>query len=84
MVLILLQIRQRNLENPSLQSIVGVLNTGGSVDESLSDTISLLENYPRYIRVDGIVLSDVERGWSLRNGLVPGTGVIVIASMRIP
>lgn len=38
-VLILLQIRQRNLENPSFQSIVGVLNTGGPVDESLSDTV---------------------------------------------
>ena len=43
MVLILLQIRQRNLENPSFQSIVGVLNTGGPVDESLSDTVDLLE-----------------------------------------
>lgn len=38
-VLILLQIGQRNLDNSSLQSIVGVLETGSPVDESLSDTI---------------------------------------------
>jgi hypothetical protein len=39
-VFILLQIRQRYLENSSLQSIVCVLETSGSVDESLSDTRS--------------------------------------------
>lgn len=37
-VLILLQVGQRNLENSSLQSIIGVLETSGSVDEGLSDT----------------------------------------------
>lgn len=36
-VLILLEIGQGNLENSSLQSIVCVLETGGSVDESLTD-----------------------------------------------
>jgi hypothetical protein len=38
-VLILLQICQRNLEDSTLQCIVGVLETGGSVDESLADTV---------------------------------------------
>jgi hypothetical protein len=42
-VLILLQIRQRNLEDSALQCIVRVLETGGSVDESLADTV-------RYVR----------------------------------
>lgn len=37
-VLILLEIRQRNLEDSALQCIVCVLETGGSVDEGLSDT----------------------------------------------
>lgn len=37
-VLILLQICQRNLEDSALQCIVRVLETGGSVDESLADT----------------------------------------------
>jgi hypothetical protein len=37
-VLVLLQIRERNLEYPALQSIVGVLETGGTVDEGLADT----------------------------------------------
>ena len=40
MVLILLQIGQRDLDNSALQSIVRVLETGGSVDESLSNTRS--------------------------------------------
>jgi hypothetical protein len=37
-VLILLQIGQGDLEYSALQCIVGVLETGGSVDEGLSDT----------------------------------------------
>jgi hypothetical protein len=37
-VLILLEIGERNLEYPALQSVVGVLETGGTVDEGLSDT----------------------------------------------
>jgi len=37
-VLIFLQIRQRNLEDSALQCIVCVLQTGGSVDKSLADT----------------------------------------------
>lgn len=41
-VLILLEIRQRNLENSALQCIVCVLETGGSVDESLADTAKLV------------------------------------------
>ena len=41
-ILILLEIRQRNLENSALQCIVCVLKTGGSVDESLADTAKLV------------------------------------------
>lgn len=41
-VLILLEIRQRNLENSALQCIICVLETGGSVDESLADTTKLI------------------------------------------
>jgi hypothetical protein len=43
-VLILLQIRKRNLENASLQSVVGVLETSGPVDQGLADTDRLLES----------------------------------------
>lgn len=38
-VLILLEIGQGNLEYPALERIVGVLETGGPVDESLADAI---------------------------------------------
>ena len=38
MVLILLEIGQGNLEDSALQRIVGVLQTGGTVDKSLADT----------------------------------------------
>ena len=42
-VLILLKIRQRNLENSALQRIVCVLETGSSIDESLSDAVKKLD-----------------------------------------
>lgn len=72
-VLILLQIGQRNLEDAALQSIVGVLETGGAVDQGLADA-------DRHVRTrldfaatscavrrvgDGILLSDGERRGSL-------------------
>ena len=43
-VLILLEIRQRNLEDSALQCIICVLKTGGSVDKSLADTA-------KYVRI---------------------------------
>lgn len=42
-VLILLQIGERNLEDPSLQRVVGVLETGRPVDKSLADTGDMLD-----------------------------------------
>ena len=39
-VLILLEIGERNLEDASLQGVVGVLETGGTVDKGLSDTVA--------------------------------------------
>lgn len=41
-VLILLQIGQRDLEYSAFQCIVGVLETGGTVDEGLSDASLVL------------------------------------------
>lgn len=38
-VLILLEIGQRDLEDTALESVVGVLETGGSVHEGLADTV---------------------------------------------
>jgi hypothetical protein len=64
-VLILLEIGQRNLEDSSLQCIVCVLETGGSVDKGLSDTaryIRFLQLYRWKLR---IVLSDLEGRWGL-------------------
>jgi len=43
-VLILLQIRQRNLEDSALQCVVCVLETGGSVYQSLADTVIYVRN----------------------------------------
>jgi hypothetical protein len=37
-VLILLEIGERDFEYPSLEGVVGVLQTGGAVDEGLADT----------------------------------------------
>lgn len=39
LVLILLEVCERNLENAALQGVVGVLETRGPVDEGLSDTV---------------------------------------------
>ena len=38
-VLVFLEIGERDLEDAALEGVVGVLETGGSVDESLADTI---------------------------------------------
>jgi hypothetical protein len=42
-VLVLLEIGERDLEYPALESIVCVLETGGTVDEGLSDTAKNVE-----------------------------------------
>lgn len=42
-VLILLEIGERDLEYPALQSVVCVLETGGTVDEGLSNTAKNVE-----------------------------------------
>jgi hypothetical protein len=39
-VLILLEIGERDLEDAALEGVVGVLQTGGAVDERLADTMS--------------------------------------------
>ena len=44
-VLILLEIGERDLEYPSLEGVVGVLQTGGAVDEGLADTERVLVWY---------------------------------------
>lgn len=41
-VLILLEIGERNLEDTALKSVVGVLETGGTVDEGLANTCGVL------------------------------------------
>jgi hypothetical protein len=38
-VLILLKVGERNLEDAALESVVGVLQTSSAVDEGLSDTV---------------------------------------------
>ena len=37
-VLVILEVGQGDLEDAALQGVVGVLQTGGAVDESLADT----------------------------------------------
>jgi len=66
MVLVLLQIGERDLKYPALQSIIGVLETSGSVNEGLSDALRLLVFIAQW--KDGgevLVLSDGECGGSL-------------------
>jgi hypothetical protein len=53
-VLILLQIGQGDLEYPALQCIVGVLETGGTVDEGLSDAL-------KFVSIHG-AMGDGDRG----------------------
>jgi hypothetical protein len=49
-VLVLLEIGQRDLDDAALQSIVGVLETGGSVDQGLTNTKSRkLESSPAHV-----------------------------------
>lgn len=43
-VLVLLEIRQRDLQDTALEGIVGVLQTGGSVDQGLADTAEGVSN----------------------------------------
>lgn len=90
-VLILLEIGQRDLNDASLEGIVGVLQTGGTVDQSLADTATLLvksvpPNRLRRRRFRGVrfacrrcaedSLSDVERVRSLdRVPVLAGEGV---------
>jgi len=63
-VLVLLQIRQGDLEDPALQSVVRVLHTRGSVDERLADTVGCQVRYAQgiYIASSAVLLSDVEGG----------------------
>ena len=60
-VLILLKIGERDLEYPSLEGVVGVLQTGGAVDEGLADTalISILRTASA-AAVAGLLLPDRE------------------------
>jgi hypothetical protein len=53
MVLILLQVCERDLEYPSLESIVGVLETGGAVYERLADTAGELVAIEESLRRGG-------------------------------
>jgi len=79
-VLILLEIGERNLDDTSLQGIVGVLETGGPVDQGLADTeygvryllfffagIESRSGYSRGGSWAKILLSDVERRGGLEN-----------------
>lgn len=72
-VLVLLQVRQGNLDNTALQRVVGVFQTSGPVDKSLADTVNNLMSDSeiqgllwsvRCGRV-GCLLSDLERRRSL-------------------
>jgi hypothetical protein len=67
-VLVLLEIGERDLEYPALESLVCILQTGGAVDEGLADTArdteSVLEPLRARYSVE-ILLSDGEGSWRL-------------------
>jgi hypothetical protein len=65
-VLVLLEIGEGDLEYPALQRIVGVLETGGAVDEGLADTAEACKQRfgTRWLRRE-FLLSDRESSWCL-------------------
>lgn len=68
-VLVLLEIGERNLEYPALQGVVCVLETSGAVDKGLADTAREDSQYAVHWasgRVQqGVLLSDGESSWGL-------------------
>lgn len=46
MVFIVLQVSERHLENSTLQGVIGVFETTGAVDQSLSNTITQSARFP--------------------------------------
>ena len=48
-VLIVLQVCERDLEDPALQGVVGILQTTGTVDESLADTVGRISTHIHHI-----------------------------------
>jgi hypothetical protein len=67
-VLILLQVGERDLEYPALEGVVCVLQTRGAVDEGLADTVERTQSVTGPIgeaaAADGL-LSDGESSWRL-------------------
>ena len=60
MVLVLLEVGERNLEDAALESIVGVLETSSAVYESLSDAVDYMStNFSDGMRPSNI-LRDLE------------------------
>ena len=70
MVLVLLEVGERDLEYPALERIVRILETGGAVDEGLADATrnaqytSPSRGVVRGLR-GGVLLSDLESSWGL-------------------
>lgn len=68
-VFVVLEIGERDLEDTALQGVVGVLQTGGSVDEGLSNTFRRLVLcvlfHHQVSNSTGSILSDLESGRSL-------------------
>lgn len=68
-ILILLQIGERDLEYPALEGVVCVLQTGGAVDEGLTDTVrevlSAIRPLSKLQIMAEALLSDGEGAWGL-------------------
>lgn len=68
-VLVLLEIGERDLEYPALEGVVCVLQTGGAVDEGLADTargaLSVLRALREADAAAEVLLSDGEGSWGL-------------------
>jgi hypothetical protein len=67
-VFVVLEIGERDLEDTALQGVVGVLQTGGSVDEGFSNTFRQLVCASFFTKsrfLAGSILSDLESGRSL-------------------
>jgi hypothetical protein len=63
-VLILLQIGERDLEYPALEGVVCVLQTRGAVDEGLANTAGT-QSVSCHWGCGGVLLSDGESSWCL-------------------
>lgn len=82
-VLILLQVRQGNLNNSALQRVVGVLQTSGPVDKGLADTVHNPCQISKIPKADVIDAMRAYRLLTLGSGKAKEPVVVVCVSRKV-